>query len=1607
MAKKTRNTIPNKRPNPHQIAVKYFFNCASNLSNELQDALTKGQSYLWCVNGRPNSTETNRGIRKLSGRSRRFGSNPTSIENDYGVNFDLSKYECLLATVINDQKITFWGSSEWILANPTPGIVIIDNQVVLLSDKFPIRPEFPLDFDVNNNELGGEIFITNNDLPPFYFNIKDLLDNINTQKYFSEFDIEDYTIRINFPINNLIFKDLVLAGSGNGLATGSYSYSYRFASLEGDRTNWSFPTPLIQVTEKIFRLISDSPNEITSFGQMPTDTNITEVGILLRLRIDNFQGYNFLELKVTEYNNGEGLSFVPTSKIIRRIPLNQDDFYILEITDALNTRTENIPVSADDETTVSAIIKKAEAIRYYKNKVELGNIEYEPRIIENSEIEWREINGEKATPFLQQPKNPWKKHGHINPEFRTYCKSFMDYERYGFGVLFWDENYSRILVKPIEDYRDYRFPHKRAVMNNESLNLSYDYRLPLVPQFSKLRIGTDNNTYTTLFDEVEFNGSQTRIGVDEGAQGKVLINISRASSIVGNTITPEAAGYLPHRPKRKGDLSSTYPIDIIRKISVDDTDSNTDNPNPEVDFYTNAADKNPNIRSLGIGFYGLNKYPEWAKGFSIVRTEPAYNVVAQGFGGYHMIESLIPGGNGRRFMGYNKAKNKLSCYFTDIENFITPEQFVTDFLNNPTNYQIQLTRPHHFSTEPYNSRKIFLENRSRQDQQDLLCSIYDEPISPIQGKTYPNALFGKTFNANVPPSFGLTLGEKLWDIASVSLNTDNEEGVTYYEITLTEEIYEVDDINNDDCDFDSRKTMFEPIYVINIIRNANVPQINTQKYFFTGHYQKIKSRVGIVPSGLTNTELATRRFEIVDERPEDFHIFEYEPTTNYKYIYIKKPNSENYLRFINMNNISNYSVPQINDLILDIINGSTLFNGTEINGVYNSEEISGIFNIYFQINNTLLSTAGIAAGDEIEVRYDNTYPVKVFGDCYVGPNYFLNIHRSIGGATQTVDANNPNNQFALCAPFPYYYFAFNESIYKAYLSYISSLPAANADGIPTIYSSMNLVRQLVWRFFCKTRSSTPIMSGSTYPHINYIERPQTFDEALDLTGNYIYEEYESDYPEEKKRWRLGGFKLPGVRMNPDYSKNLLNDVVFSQEFKAGEEQTRFHTRVIWSATRPIQKYGAPGLRTFRPFNYIDLSDKYGQITKLFDAMSNYGDNLYALMERDIALLLVGKKTISGQGNELLTTVLDESNFIGQVIYINQSNTNVLPLEYKFSFAEDKAKAFFANPDGVFMLLGNQMMEIDTNIKNKTRLPLSNIDLLNRQQTYGFFAKRYEEYWLNIKLRESQYITWKDLVKFDTQSNYYELNLQDYFPITYFIWKDSPSPLPSLWIRTQGYENVEFIYIQNESPEQLIVIAFGGPLAIPAYKTYQFTVSNDEIIFIQEILSVPNTTNKKLFIFSSREKEIGGIGEFTYDYDRFISDRNKVYGIREFQGYELDNNTIASSEVSEMYIEAIFSQDDTNFFDKEFIDIQINSNQVPTKLQILERNESSPEFPTEIAVMLSFVKRGGWWTRINRNIFTGQRIVSSQLLFRVYFNESLEENVRVIVNGSILHFKTIV
>lgn len=1239
-------------------------------------------------------------------------------------------YECMMAQEVNGHIVEIWAST-------TPEeypFMRIDGQIVLYSEDFPIDVLHPLQYDKNESCIGGEIYITNNNTTPMVFSIKDLMENSGmisgfecSEKYFSQFDITAYTINVSAALYKPAFikqdanpsgYDFVIGTSG--LCVGSYSYSYRMVDAQGERTNFSPITELIPVVRKNSSATLNSYPHQQTFSSDPNISSTTIYGNHIRFRYENNIEFVSIEVRRDSWYAGDPLTDPPVSQIIATIPVN-DGMNVLNVFDRAEANFEGaIELTLEEQSTNSSIIRRAKSIRYFNQKLYLMNIGYQSK----------DISGEVT--FINE-NNPGfstiekiGKAGHKHVYNATMYKSNMRGEKTGFGVVLFDKNNNASYATEIPNCTNFDFPERREAISEPSEEYDLAYKGVVRAANTSGQVSWTNE----VFDLVN---AVSKTGQNEDRNNDPL----RYNYHDGNN-TGASNSYQAMNPTSQNDSQSDLNKAVNNRVSVNSESAATT-------FWKDYSPPafGPDYYSQGFALKGIDTYPDWADGFSVVQTEPAKRVVAQGLGFYSLRKA--EGGFGD---DTTKETNAFWAYFPDLE-LLYPE-IAEELVNTGgAGYKIQCVSPLGYFSEVYNTWKT--ELGSRRMGVDLITyarvirdrrtigNNYNEQINPVLGTSsgitdsniydpnleYRYPAYGRFTNGSVagPKYPNSQNGNYEFTISAVNNVTTNSGRQTYLRIQLTENVYNEAGMNGgsnpltskNDADNEGVLLWREPMYVINLIKDANINPGLTTQYKYTGNYIKFKSLV--LESNGTNGQTAT----LVSERWEDCI-----PRINgqvnglstygalKRFVYVVGAD-EVEKRWMNVTFESLSTISTILNTLnsIGVYSDPIITNGFDIYGIYTSTQSSGdvdnvcqVFTLNFNETPGYSNFTVPAAGSKVYVKYDNRIPVRVFGgDTYINESVWavLDNEYTTGGTPK-----DSANEFKMNAPFPLKSYDFVDT-YPVWeqsspwnYDYGYGLQFCDAFGLESA-----LIRQLITMWTAETRinlsfafnNETPDKANSDqfFPLINYIPRPYSWNNSSPSNrntfenNNNLKTQYFDDYGFEWNLWVYGGFRFT-PQVNLDYSKSQTTELITSVPSVGFEEETDFCTRIVWSLKRPANSQDTPSIKTFLPGSYFDISDDTGEIKFAWSALSSdKGNNLYALTDSGICLLLVDKRILSEiNANELATVGSDAGGILNQ-LWIDK--TIGMHDQTWRSWAEYSNVLFFCNGIAAYTFGDNQLTDI--------------------------------------------------------------------------------------------------------------------------------------------------------------------------------------------------------------------------------------------------------------------------------------------------------------------------
>lgn len=1674
--------IGNKRPENHQEYTKTVGGGINADNNYNIEGVLNVNSYIRGRNLRVSSKGNSASAERIDGELELY---------DYteGLEITPTDYTCLMSTSVNGNVIAVWASDKWEEATPTPGIMTINDKVMLYSVNFPVRHDKKFDHDKNENCLGGEIYITDNNLPPMYFNIKDIIDSFNSgsPKYFEDFDYRDYIINLNNPLGVMVFTGLVNVGGGNGRPVGQDTYSYRAVSNDGDRTNWSIATPMIVIPRNYAQY--DSPNSLFRYtstrGDIANESSRTAYAPKFKLRIDNFQGYNYIEVKRYSYSNGEGLGYSPPGYIIQRIPIADNQFSVIEIVDSFSNETDNIVLAPDDDSlNATSVIRKAEAIRYIRNKVLLANIEYEAVNLSDINLVYAQPYGKTGEPILKFLGEK----GHRDPVNACYFKSDLNGERESYSIILWNENLQRTFVIPIEDLDNFMFPDKRKNLDG------WDGSKPVSDYLNKLHkfvnsfssgspmfelASQDTNDIEEVFEVVLHNSASL---VSNNFPSADTYQFNKRPDVANTPIvnitenaTSESNPYNVRNPISDND--TTHDVDRnYSPVSQRDRGINSPNDasiwvNPGYDFQLNTPTGYQNhYQSLGLAIHGISGFPDWVKAFSIAKTKPANRVIAQGIAVFPLIEKgttiagkepllfkfrfnlPVPGqneptepntpsdaggsivnnlvkpiGNVAVRPAVKESAKKLHIHIPDIESGYLSAEILDEIIRNPGNYKIQFVEPVGYYTEPFNGNGFFGHQTDMVTYAKVQNSLLMVQSGAELQNSSPFSDYHARFSGNRLVSGNIITGFSGWlggqtpsangwksSITNVSINTDNEEGKTFLEVEVEDDVWLrlTTPFTKRSIDDDEVKEWQEHFYIVNIINDsASIPASSTQEYLAPINFIKLDSKIGI------SSAISREEFEVVGERIEDYKVVE--TTNEVNFIYVKKPNRDD-LRFINITEIESLFPVDLIAIDNDIDNGTTLYCGKVLHGKYKTGDNKVIIDDTFSYTASTITLNKLAIGDEVKIKYNSEKPISVFGGNIMHNDACFTYKHRISQKEGKLSSGMPSQsefgtQFKLGIGFPNHIYKLSPKVKKHIYEDSMPGPDTQPDTEPENTIILNFIRQWIILYTCQARTNLSYVYGKFFPNQGYIERPLTWEDEKTVVENGIFSQYESDYPNEKERWQLGGFGIMQLdRTNLDFSKFPEHDKLFARVSFLQEENIRYCTRFAWSQTRPIQNYGSPSLRTFRPFNYKDIADKAGDIHKIYISSDKYGDNVYAMCENDICLVLMRKATLSDAGGNILgTTSTSDSEFLSQEQWQNVGAKKGLQKLHKWTFTEDGNTAFYANKNGVFAFneeSSGSGKSTDISFGQRERL----INYIEEQfgilflttvangknivdlecQGYGFFDNKFKEYGFNVKFPIV------DTTPYRIQE--WEGVLTNYFDITQcqnvlFEIRNNPAIITSeiLVLVYNGQNEDRTYYFRKQINQEFnIIVKDNGveqPLITLALSEEYFVLKKDtelEAWYVTAINKEMLELIQKLFVYCIKDTVKAWSSEFDYQFDSVLSVDGKKYGFRNLKCYQLEKGGQLNGEnILYELTDSINPDKEILGQDKEFVRIQLNTVQKLTDVGNLNIDFLQPDENTIVSSLggASMKTYGGYGNYVTRNNTTGKRYQDQRFIYKISYN----------------------
>jgi len=925
----------------------------------------------------------------------------------------------------------------------------------------------------------------------------------------------------------------------------------------------------------------------------------------------------------------------------------------------------------------------------------------------------------------------------------VYRKSEMHGERRGYGVQLWDGVGGKGFTSKVTNFENHLMPNRREETAPETDLYSYNGLVVTTNIFNSV---TNTHEVFDHYNAIRKTDKCSFKNIYHNLRASFLIGTKR---IVGpNNVTEEcdetiaeiethgvevyslmnaSPYYHPFSPTAQNDTAvdgHNYRVNtqVCKSLSaLVVVPPYLQPPSGDREFYEPQI-FSPDYYSQGMALTGVDNFPKWAKAFSIVQTSPAKRVIAQGIGMYKLIPAQFNKAGTNAKLA-TKEMNQFWFFSPDIENGIVSGKLINDIIESPESYSLQFVSPLGFASEVYSfdnkdlfpirDRSVDIIAYARMMRDDVSGSAGGN-INPMEspgmgfssgGLNYVG--YGKWRNQGQQPGlfsggdggnnvFGITAAERI-----------SEGRGTYMGITLDANLYgraSTGGTTNADFEDSGMEDFTEPFYIVNIISTgAVVRNQNIENYSITTHYQKLESIIG------QGKGLLGQKFILVDERWEDAipALSSSHPTaTTPRYIYIKRAATGLEEKWVNVTFLTAANIATIATAIGSTGSYTGPF-GTGVQGMYRHEDINGdgrFFNIVFSVPGYFP-----ADGDLVVIKYDKTAPIRFWGgDTLIGESIFAPIDREASangeGFVSAITTLAPENQFAFGIGFPYRLWKMNPRVYQIKRTRVGALPNVIQD---RCWGYLGYIRQMCIMFTAETRVAMPYAHNNAYPLqffplTHYVMRPHRWDSDRDLNGNNIYPEYAEDYgADEINQWKWGGFRFR-QNVNPDYSALPPKEFVSKPEF-GFVAQTRFKTRVMWSLPRQISNNNSPGLKTFPANNSFDIDDNQGEIKYAYDATTDRGENLYAITNSGVCLLVTKKSILSDIGAGELG-YMAASTFIKQQYWLTKdvgmfdefwrsATEGYIPIATQDGGEVRVEALFFMNNESAFRFMDNQIKDI--------------------------------------------------------------------------------------------------------------------------------------------------------------------------------------------------------------------------------------------------------------------------------------------------------------------------
>lgn len=1314
----------------HRPWDKKVFSAGANTDAEPQSVANTQGMYRDAQNMRlMDNNGSNGSLVKIKGESIRFGAPLPEADS----------YWCIGEAMVNGNEFAIWASE----IESLPSVITINGIPMVVTTLLPYRWDRPLQLDVAADCYGGLVFDARSGSIPIHWDVADIIraHNAGETTYTTGFNLATVQVNPTRPVNRPMFRGLQFVGNGGGVPGGQRFYRIRYVNSNGDRT--PLGPPLGPVFVPFFRGqqwqgIGHRPMPHADVaGAAPLQVGVpTGWGVQLRFRVNNVANFQSIEVVCEHYSTVEGPDQAPVVQVVERIAIEPGANLPLDITDIGQTLDEIAP---DESVIQTYFINSANAVRYINFRVVYGGVELGAKNIQG---EWLLDGGQSVVPITKSIGRD----GHADPVNTCYYRRMRSGERYGIGAVFYDTSGGNSYVDVVNE--NYQAPNRRDLKAGLSAALSD----------APIYAANVNHEVSPTFEVFDLEGALTKsqvnqvVNIMEGARRKVGSAAFTAQATTnppvngpgdfsapggGNYGQPNDGVYVssgesggpylrtsyvkPFRPDGPSDVKWGLDYNVNTRVRREGT------PTAGTALPYNPAVFAVNNHTLGGALVGLSSIPDGQQGLSVVVTKPAKRVAAQGIAKWR----IIPGTDLPPFGGGQMARKdlfQLHICLPEFNSGTLNEEVWQGILAADGRYGLQMVSPLGIATEQYGS---VMADAPQNDGSvsalaDLLSIarvLWDNgqinpgnnsggytPSAPLPGNPDHFTGFDAWRNAPRPDSPWHAPGMNGNRVLSYSNATEiqHPSGERSLVITVDAQVYARLVCGSSDFASAEARGWHEPWYVVNFVQDGVQPD-GLEGYQSVNHYLPFRSVIG------RSTGAPGQVFTLVDERTEDV----WAPGQE-RLVYVLADGQERPYLF-------DGAYPGQTGTILQAIvqDGSwTSPAGTVIYGLYSVQFGA----TEFDVSITFLIPP--PAGAAVEVRYRLGSPIKFFGDHFVAPALGTMVNLPcVANPPNGVGAGLVATQGGTSNPAPYWP-TYSPAWFSGTPLYLSGLPVPFANyeyngnylvpfgmghGAPQGPSGRFAINQYAHGMLASTRQWIVMFDGeltanlfmsrwepnvrTTYPNVNYVQRPYNFLPNATLAENGIGVGYSSHYQDGPAEWYYGGFKVKQLPL-PAYSLQRLAEYVLFPEF-GYEERTKQCSALIYSnRATPVQQ-DLPGLRTF-PVNNIEyIEPTKGTVQYLYAGTANAtGYNLYAIMERGIRLVLTEQSIARSTDGEAFT-MFSQDNFVGGQLWIEGAPG--MPGETWQTAAEGSPPApgssmrgdalMWSDGESYYMLMGNQVIDV--------------------------------------------------------------------------------------------------------------------------------------------------------------------------------------------------------------------------------------------------------------------------------------------------------------------------